>query len=80
MGVTKKELLKLIDEAIDLEEKSIPVYRKHLDTALFWSGLPTGERRQLNIYLNVLAKESGKHFARLTALKEKIEKGEKDVY
>ena len=78
--MTKKELLKLVDEAIDLEEKSIPVYRKHLGTALFWSGLPEWERKQLGIYLNILAKESGKHAVKLAALKEKIEKGGKDVY
>jgi hypothetical protein len=80
MGLTKKELLKLIDEAIDLEDKSIPVYMKHLGTALFWSGLPKWERHQLDVYLNVLAKESAKHSVRLAALKEKIEKGGKDVY
>lgn len=80
MGMTKKEILKLIDEAIDLEEKSIQIYRKHLDTALFWSGLPEWERKQLNMYLNVLAKESVKHAMRLDALKEKTEKGGKDVY
>jgi|GEM_PF-454796 len=80
MSVTKKELLKMVDEAIDLEDKSIPVYMKHLNTALFWSGLPEWERKQLNIYLNVLAKESGKHSVKLNALRDKVEKGGKDVY
>lgn len=80
MGVTKNELLKMIDDAVALEERSIRVYSKHLGTALFWSGLPEWERKQLGIYLKILAKESAKHSARLTALKEKMEKGGKDVY
>ncbi len=80
MSVTKKELLKMIDDAIDLEEKSIPVYMKHINTALFWSGLPEWERKQLGIYLNMLAKESGKHSVKLNSLKKKIEQGGKDVY
>lgn len=80
MAITKNELLKLLDDSIDLEEKSIQVYNKHLKTALFWSGLPEDERRQLNIYLSMLAKESSKHSARLSALKEKVEKEGKDVY
>ena len=80
MGVTKKEFLKMIDDAIDLEDKSIPVYLKHLHTALFWSGLSDWERRQLHISLNILAKESAKHSAKLTALRQQIETGGKDVY
>ena len=78
--MTKEELLKFIDRASDLEDRSIQIYRKHLDTALFWSGLPDWERKQLGIHLNMLAKESGKHSAKLAALREKIEKGGKDVY
>ena len=80
MSVPKKELLKMIDEAIDLEDKSVPVYMKHLNTALFWSGLSKWERDQLTISLNMLAKESSRHSAKLSALREKIEKGGKDVY
>lgn len=80
MGMTRQELIKRIDDAVDLEEKSIRIYRKHLNTALFWSGLPEKERKQLNIYLDMLAKESGRHSVKLNALREKIEKEGKDVY
>lgn len=80
MGMTKQKLLKAIDDARDLEDKSIQVYNKHLKTALFWSGLPDWERGQVNICLNMLAKESGKHSVKLGALKEKIAREDKDVY
>ncbi len=80
MSMTKEELLKVIDDAIDLEERSIRIYRKHLDTALFWSGLPELKRDQINMHFNFLATESSKHWAKLAALRKKIEKGGKDVY
>lgn len=80
MGITKQELLKFIDDAADLEDKSIQIYRKHLDTALFWSGLTDWERKQLSIQLNMLATESTRHSEKLAALREKITKGGKDVY
>ncbi|HNW44310.1 MAG TPA: hypothetical protein PKI19_07375 [Elusimicrobiales bacterium] len=80
MSINKEELLKLIEDAINLEDKSIQIYHKHLKTALFWSGLPESKRAQLNTYMHVLSAESGKHSARLNALKAKIEKGEKNVY
>ena len=80
MGITRQELLKFIDDAGDLEDKSIQIYRKHLDTALFWSGLSEWERKQLSIQLNMLATESTRHAAKLAALREKIVKGGKDVY
>ena len=80
MSTTKNELLKMIDNAINLEEKSILIYKKHLDTALFWSGLQKEKQSRLRKSLNTLAKESGKHFAKLNTLKEAIKKEEKDVY
>lgn len=80
MSMTKEELLKFIDDAIDLEDRSIQIYRKHLDTALFWSGLADWEREQLKVSLDMLAKGSGKHAARLNSLKDTIVKGGKDVY
>jgi hypothetical protein len=80
MGMTKRELMKFIDDAVDLEERAIQIYSKHLNTALFWSGFPELTRKQLSISLNMLIKESGRNSAELNALKEKIGKGGKDVY
>ena len=80
MAITKNELLKMIDDAIYLEDKSIPVYRKHLKTALFWSGLSEWDRHQLNVYLNALAGESTKHSIKLAGLKEKLAGEARDVF
>lgn len=80
MGITKKELLKMIDDSIYLEDKSIPIYRKHMKTALFWSGLSEWDQRQLNVYLNALAGESAKHSLRLAELKAKLSGEARDVF
>ncbi|HOW89085.1 MAG TPA: hypothetical protein PL037_02295 [Elusimicrobiales bacterium] len=80
MGTTKKELLKMINDAMLLEDRSIQIYQKHLSAAVFWSGLTQWGQEQLRIGLNVLAKESGRHMDRLTALRSRVEAGGKDVY
>lgn len=80
MGVKKAELLKMIDDALALEDKSIQIYSKHLGTAIFWSGLTEWGREQLRIALDILSKESARHAQTLAELKTRIESGGKDVY
>lgn len=80
MSVTKKELLKMLDDAIALEDRSIPVYMRHLKTAMFWSGLPAAQREQVRIQLGILQKESQRHSALLGELRQKVEKEGRDVF
>lgn len=80
MGVDKQMLLKLLEDAILLENHSVPIYSHHLKTALFWSGLPAPERENLRIQLGILEKESMKHSGILVKLKKKIEESEKNVF
>ena len=80
MAVDKKHLLKMLDDAIALEDRAIPVYSRHLKTALFWSGLPPEEREHLRIQLNVLEKESLKHIEALGRLRAGIERDPRDVF
>lgn len=80
MAVDKKALLKMLDDAIILEDRSVPVYNRHLKTALFWSGLPAAEREKLRIQLGILEKESERHSRVLGEMRKKIEGSEKDVF
>jgi len=80
MGVDKNTLLKMLDEAMALEERAIPLYSRHLKTAMFWSGLDPVEREHLRIQLGVLEQESNRHHKVLTAMKEKIKEDERDVF
>ena len=80
MSVKKDELLKMIEDAMLLEDRAIQIYRKHLVTAIFWSGLTEWGREQVAIALNMLGKESERHAVKLAALKERIEQESRDVY
>ena len=80
MGVDKKELLKILEDAILLENHSVPIYSHHLKTALFWSGLQAAEREKLRIQLGILEKESERHSRVLGEMRKKIEGSEKDVF
>lgn len=80
MAVSKKELLKMFDDALEIEELSIPIINKHLRTALFWSGLSKEETEELRTYLLVLAGESGKHSKFMNSMKKKVQESKKDVF
>ncbi|MCF7878675.1 MAG: hypothetical protein K9L95_04305 [Candidatus Omnitrophica bacterium] len=59
--MNKKEIIKRLKEALIAEEKSIPIYTKHLDSAVFWTGL--GEERvdKIKAILSELARGSMVH-------------------
>ena len=80
MAIEKKKLLKLLAEALELEENAIPIYNRHLKTALFWSGLPAADREQLRIQLGILDKESTRHCRILSELTARIKEDARDVF
>ncbi len=80
MGVSKNELLAMLKDALALEEGAMPIYSRHLKTALFWSGLAPEVREQLRIQLGILEKESGRHTKALLEMKKKIEEDERNVF
>lgn len=80
MGVEKNKLLKMLHEAAALEDRAMPIYSRHLKTALFWSGLPAAAREQLRIQLGILEKESHRHKKVLDVMRRKIEEDARDVF
>jgi len=80
MGVAKKELLGMLNSAIELEEWAIPIYSRHLKTALFWSGLDAVEREGMRIQLSVLSQEAHRHTKVLSRMKKKIEEDKRHVF
>ena len=80
MAVSKTELLRMLAEAAALEEKAIPIYGAHLETAVFWSGLDKWRQEQLRIYLRILSKESAHHLRVLSAMKKAITEDARDVF
>lgn len=78
--IKKAELLKFLKEAEVLEEKSIPVYTKHLESAIFFSGFSKEEQDELKKVLLILKKESEGHKEIYEDLINKIRESAKDVY
>ena len=80
MSVNKDKLIKMIDDATALEDRSIPIYMRHLKTAMFWSGLPPAQREQVRIQLGILQQESARHSAILGELRRKVQEDPRDVF
>ncbi|MFO8052562.1 MAG: ferritin family protein [Candidatus Omnitrophota bacterium] len=59
--MNKKELIRLLREALLGEEKAVPIYTKHLDSALFWTGLGKEKSEEIQRIFSQLAKDSKKH-------------------
>ena len=71
--MSKDELLKLIEDSIIIEERAIPIYQEHIDSALFWSGFSAEQQETIKSTLEEITKDSEKHIAILNALKKKVE-------
>lgn len=78
--IRKEELLKFLKESEVLEEKSIPVYTKHLESAIFLSGFSKQEQEELKKVLLILKKGSEVHKEIYEDLINKIRESAKDVY
>jgi CRISPR/Cas system-associated endoribonuclease Cas2 len=76
----RDELIRKIDEGIQREEETIPIYSKHIQSSLFLGGFEKSKRDKVAKGLDELRKGSESHKAILLGLKDKIRKGDKDVY
>lgn len=80
MGVEKGKLLKMLEDASHLEDRAMPIYSRHLKTALFWSGLDATTREHLRIGLGIIEKESHRHSKVLKEMMDRIREDKRDVF
>jgi len=78
--ITKEDLLKELKEALAAEEQSIPVYIKHLDSAIFWTGWEEGVLTKAKTVFTYLAQESMRHKAMVANLIERINEDKRDAF
>lgn len=71
--MNKKEIIKHLKEALIAEEKSIPIYTKHLDSAVFWTGLDREKSEKIKSILSELARGSMIHKTIIENLINKLE-------
>ncbi len=68
----KEEILAKIDIAILREEDAVPIYAKHLSSAIHWAGLDDDSVTRIKDYLKILRDESMGHAKALRKVKEMI--------
>ena len=78
--MSKEELLTILENARLAEEKAIPVYTKHLKSAVFWTGMKQEDVEKIRETLSMLAEESEKHKKMVEYLIEQIKKKGKDAF
>ena len=62
------------------EEKAIPIYTKHLRSAIFWTGMDEETVEKMRENLRILAEESEKHKKMVKYLIDVVEEEEKDAF
>lgn len=78
--IQKQELLRILQNALAAEEKAIPIYMKHLSSAIFWTGIDADRIKKAKKLLSRLAEGSTYHKKVVGELIEKIEKENKNAF
>jgi len=68
----KDEIIEKINQAILTEEEGVPIYSKHIESTLFWSGLNDELKQKIQDTLNIIKRESQNHMILLTHIKKII--------
>ena len=80
MKSKREELLAALENARLAEEKAIPIYTKHLRSAVFWTGMKQEDVEKIRETLRILAEESEKHKKMVEYLIEQVKTKEKDAF
>jgi hypothetical protein len=78
--IKKEDLLKELKEALVTEERSVPVYMKHLDSAIFWTGWEEGTLTKAKTIFTHLAQESSRHKVMVDNLIEHINEDKRNAF
>jgi len=76
----KKELLTILEKAKIAEEKAIPIYTKHMGTAIFWTGIDKEKVAKIKESLALLSRESKGHMELNESLIAQIKSEERDAF
>lgn len=76
----KNQLLKKLDEAIQVEEDAYPIYAEHLVAAVEWTGLSPKFQSEVIVILEKLKNETAKHKVTFQKMKDYVLKENRDVF
>lgn len=78
--MTKEEFLKNLDLMIENEERLTPIYIRHMEVVLQWSGMTEEHKKSARAILEVLANDCKEHSRTFEELKRRVLAGEINVY
>ncbi len=72
--MNKSELIQILKKACEAEEKAVPIYARHLEAAIFWTGISEARADEAKEILRCLARESAAHKVIVERLIKGLEK------
>ncbi len=78
--INKDELVDILNKARAAEEQAIPIYAKHMGSAVFWAGLTEKDAAKVRSLLTDLAEESDIHKRILDGLIAKIKERPENAF
>lgn len=78
--IKKDELLRLLKDAYYAEEDGILIYQKHLNNALFWTGVDKDKAKEARRMLDILAKGSIAHKPIVQGMIDRVKESDKDAF
>lgn len=78
--IERSELIKILESALSAEERSIPIYVEHLQSAVFWLGMEPGKIENIKATFRHLAEDSERHCGVVLSLLKRVREGGKDAF
>ncbi|MFH1395239.1 MAG: hypothetical protein ABIH09_03695 [Candidatus Omnitrophota bacterium] len=76
----KSELLKYLKEAVMAEERVIPIYEKHLKSAIFWIRMDEDKAEKVRQMMEKMIQDSKRHWKITKSLMEQVSKEDRDAF
>lgn len=76
----RAELIRLLEEGIEIENEAIDLYANHLENKLFLSDFEPSKAIKIREILDHLKKDSQRHKDTLEGLRDSIASSRRDVY
>ena len=78
--INKDKLLRILKDAYYSEEEGILIYTKHLNSAIFWTGLDKNKIKRIKEILESLAKGSIAHKPIVEKMIKYVKETNKDAF
>lgn len=78
--INKDELLRILKDAYYAEEYGVLIYTKHLNNAIFWTGLNADKVKRAKEILDRLAKESTAHKPSVEKMIKYVKENSKNAF